>query len=208
MTATISIVQRGKSSSGNVMTVGICLSDAVAILSYQVELAVSGAAGGARCSHQSAEVAGMAVDASAGASAVAGYSPDGVTFGPAGLCIGTATITLDQAPTDDFRVELRSAELLNTAFEIVPWRTLSVTVAAANSSKPAAGAPSGATASGGGAGPEAARHAGGGDGRAVEMVPAMVSGPRGVGLVGLCQRVAGAVAGRWWPASDSRSRQT
>jgi hypothetical protein len=206
MTTKISIVERGKSSIGDVMTVGIYLSDAVAILTYRAELAVSGVAGGARCIHQSAEVVGMAVDASPGASAVAGYSPDGVTFGTTGLCIGTATITLAQAPTGDFRVELRSAELLNTAFEIVPWRALSVTVAAANSSKPAACAPSGATASGGGAGTEAARHAGGSDGRAVEMVPAMVSGPKGVGLVSLCQRIASAVAGRWWQAGNSRSR--
>ena len=208
MTATISIVQRGTSISGNVLKVGIYLSDAVAILSYQAELAVSGVACGARCIHQSAEVAGMVVDASAGASAVAGYSPDGVDFGPAGLCVGTATITLAHAPTGDFRVELRSAELLNTAFAIVPWRTLSATVATAHSGRPAAGAPSGATASGGDAGPEVSPHAGGSDGRAVEMVPAMVSGPRGVGLVGLCRRLASALSGRWWQAGNSRSRQT
>ena len=208
MTATISIVQRGKSSIGDVVTVGIYLSDAVAILSYQAELAVSGVAGGARCIHQSAEVAGMAVDASAGASAVAGYSPDGVTFGPAGQCIGIATITLAQAPTDDFRVELLSAELLNTAFEIVPWRTPSVTVAAAHSGRPAAGVPSGVTGSGGGAESEVARHAGGSDGRADEISTAVVSRPRSVGLVGLRQRVAIAVAGWWWPACDSRSRHT
>lgn len=206
MTAAISIVQRGKSSIGDVMTVGIYLSDALAILSYQAELAVSGVAGGARCIHQSAEVAGMAVDASAGAAAVAGYSPDGVTFGPAGLCIGTATITLAQAPTADFRVELQSAELLNTAFEIVPWRALSVNVAAAHSGRTAAGAPSGATASGGGAEAEVARHAGGSDGMADGMATAVLSLPRNVGLIGLCQRFARSMAGRLWPAGNSRSR--
>ena len=56
MTATISIVQRGNSSIGDVMTVGIYLSDAVAILSYQAELAVSGVASGARYIHQSASL--------------------------------------------------------------------------------------------------------------------------------------------------------
>ncbi len=177
MTATISIVQCGKSRSGDVITVGIYLSDAVAILSYQVELAVSGVAGGARCIHQSAEVVGMVVDASAGASAVAGYSPDGVTFGTAGLCIGTATITLAQAPTADFRIELLSAELLNTAFEIVPWRTLSVTVAAANCCKPRDATPSGSAPRSDGTDAEAERHAGDSNARAAEMVHLVASRP-------------------------------
>jgi len=207
MTATISIVQRGTSSIGNVMTVGIYLSDAVAILSYQAELAVSCVACGARCIHQSAEVAGMVVDASAGASAVAGYSLDGVTFDTAGLCIGTAAITLAHAPTANFRVELRSAELLNTAFEIVPWQAQGVTVVASHGQPPAVGLPVGATHNEDGAGSGISRHLDGRDASAGERLSAMLRQPRHSGVVGLCQRFASAVAGRWRPAHSNESTQ-
>ena len=202
MTAAISLVQQGAPGSATEFAVDIHLSDAVAICSYQVEVNVSGVTGAARCIHRSDKVAGMLVDGSAGASAVAGYSPAGVTFGPAGMRIGTATITLAQAPTADFRVELRSAELLNTAFEIVPCRALSIAMAATHSRNPAKGVPSGAAVSGGSAEAETASQTGSSAAVAGGMAPALDSG----GLVGLCQRFASTLADRWRSARNSRSR--
>ncbi len=203
--AAISIVQQAAPSSATVFAVDIHLSDAVAICSYQVALKVSGVPGAVRCMHQSAKVAGMVVDGSAGAAAVAGYSPGGVTFGPAGKRIGTVTITLPQAPTADFRVELRSAELLNTAFEILPCRALSLAMAATHSRSPATGEPSGRAVSWAGGEADSASHTGSPDAVSDGMAPALVSRPTTSGLVGLCQWFARAVAAKWCSARDGRS---
>ena len=201
MTAAISLVQQGAPSSATVFAVDIHLSDAVAICSYQVEVNVSDVPGAVRCIHRSARVAGVVVDGSAGASAVAGYSPHGVNFGPAGMRIGTATITLDQAPSADFRVELRSVELLNTAFEIVPCRALGIAMVATHSRNPAKGVAAGATVIVDGAEAEAASHTGSSAAVAGSMAPAWASR----GLAGICQRFASAVAHRWRSARNSRS---
>ena len=93
----------------------IYLLEADGVGSYQVELRVTGLTSGVNYSYQSAFVSGMSIYNNPGAFAIAGFavSQSGVTFGAAGVLIGTAVVNFTQAPTSAISFEIASPELLD-----------------------------------------------------------------------------------------------
>jgi hypothetical protein len=103
----------------------VYLVDAAAVGSYQVEIAIAQALGGVSISYQSALVAGMSVDGSPGASAIAGFAvaQSGVGFDLGGVLVGTATATFMQAPSAPFSIFVGAAELLDASLNPIGFST-------------------------------------------------------------------------------------
>ena len=133
MTACISFIRRASPAGATEYKVDIFLLDAAAVGSYQVEIVVQGAIGGISYLYQSATLAGMVVDTSAGASAIAGFaSAAGVNFNSAGSLIGTVTIKFEEAPVSAFKINLLSAELLSISFEPIAFTAPSISTLSAS----------------------------------------------------------------------------